>query len=538
MRSRDVSEALLDASLLLSSDLSPAVVLQRIVDLATKLTGARYGAVGVLGPDRSISEFITSGVSEEQRRAIGALPRGHGILGLLIADPRPLRLADIAKHPKSVGFPAHHPAMRSFLGAPVMAHGKVFGNIYLTEKQGADEFTEEDERVLVLLARQAGVAVENAFLYEETVKRERWLEAVREIGTAILRNAPGQDVLRLIARTARELVNADVATIATPGVEGPALLLRVAEGAYSDELRGQPVPLEGSITGEVIRTGKVVVIDDLARDERAFQPLARLGHLGPAMFVPLVARGEPFGTLQVANLEGRPRFASDQIALVQTFADQASLALEYARAQRERQRLAVMEDRERIAKELHDGAIQELFAVGMGLQAASSALRDEEASSRISHAVEEIDGVIEDLRNYIFGLRPQILSERVLEQALHELADDVETKTGIAIVVDVDARVAAELEARAPDIVQIAREGLSNVGRHAEARTCRLSLRRTGDGAVLEIDDDGKGFDAAHVRAGGQGLRNIRERAGRLGGSLEIRSDAADGTTVRVLIPL
>lgn len=534
----DRTSALLEAGVLLASELSLAVVLQRIVDLAAKLTDAAYGALGVLGPDRRIVEFVTVGISDETRRAIGPIPQGHGVLGELISDPRPLRLRDITQHPHSVGFPAHHPPMHSFLGAPVMAHGKVFGNIYLTEKRGAAEFTAEDEAVLVHLARQAGVAVENAYLYEETVRRERWLEAVREISVAILQGAPLQDVLQLVARTARDLVSADVATIASPGVQGPALVIRVAEGAHADELRGQPVPLENSITGEVISTGKPIVLTDVSRDPRAFQPVVQLGRLGPAIFVPLTVRGKAFGTLQVANLQGRPPFGEEHVALVQTFADQASLALEYSRAQRDLQRLAVMDDRERIAKELHDGAIQALFAVGMGLQATTTALPDAKTRDRLSRAVEEIDRVIEDLRNYIFGLRPAILTERVLDQALHELADDVETKTGLAMVVDVDPRVAAEVEAHATDVVQLAREALSNVSRHANARTCRLSLRRAGDAAVLEVDDDGVGFDPSRVRSGGQGLRNIKDRAARLGGTMEIESSRAVGTTLRVAIPL
>ncbi len=534
----DRTALLLEAGVLLSSELSLPVVLQRIVDLATSLTGARYGALGVLGPDRRIVEFVTTGLSDEERRRIGALPEGHGVLGLLIEEPRALRLRDIAKHPKSVGFPPNHPLMRSFLGAPVVAHGRVFGNIYLTEKQDADEFTPEDEALLGHLARQAGVAVDNAFLYEETVRRERWLDAVREITDAILRGVALQDTLRLIARTARDLVNADLATIATPGVQGPALVIRVAEGAHADGLRGQPVPLEGSVTGEVIRTGKPVVLEDASTDHRAYQPIVRLGQIGPAIFVPLTVRGQAFGALQVANAGGRPAFRPEHVHLLQTFADQASLALEYARAQRDLQRLAVMEDRERIARELHDGAIQSLFAVGMGLQATTARLGDASAKERIAQAVDEVDRVIEDLRNYIFGLRPALLADRVLEGALQELADDFEAKTGVAMVVDVDVRLAAEVRDRAADLVQLAREALSNVGRHANAHTCRLSLRREGDTAILEVDDDGRGFDALQTHGDGQGLGNMRDRAARLGGSLEVHSTASEGTTVRVAIPL
>jgi signal transduction histidine kinase len=366
---------LLEAGMALASELSLEKILQRIVELATEVTGARYGALGVLGPDERISQFITVGITEEQRRAIGDLPVGHGILGVLIGDAQPLRLQNIADHPRSVGFPPNHPPMHSFLGAPVKARGKVFGNIYLTEKQGAREFALEDEEALVILATQAGIAIENARLYEEAQQRER--------------------------------------------------------------------------------------------------------------------------------------------------------------------RLGVMEDRERIAKELHDGVIQSLFAVGMGLQATGTLSGDPEMERRIEGAVNEIDRVIRDLRNYIFGLRPGILADRQLDRAIHELAAEFEQRTGVTTVVEVDARVAAELSARATDLVQLAREALSNVGRHAQAATCRIALTRSDDGAAfLVIDDDGLGFDPARALGKGQGLRNLDERAISLGGRLDVRSTSGRGTTVSVTIPL
>lgn len=374
-REGDRTRMLLEAGLALASELSLSVVLQRIIELAAEITGARYGALGVLGPDRRIAEFVTTGISEEQRRAIGDLPVGHGILGVLIGDARPLRLRNIADHPRSVGFPPNHPHMRSFLGAPVKARGRVFGNIYLTEKLGAEEFSAEDEEALVVLATQAGVAVENARLYEE--------------------------------------------------------------------------------------------------------------------------------------------------------------------AQQSGRRIAVMEDRERIAKELHDGVIQSLFAVGMGLQATGTMSGDPEMAERIESGVNEIDRVIRDLRNYIFGLRPGILADRQLDQAIRHLAEDFEQKTGVTTAVEIDGTVAAELASRAGDVVQLAREALSNVGRHAEAATCRLRLARSEDGvALLEIDDDGKGFDPEAARGRGHGLGNLADRATSLGGRLNVESKAGEGTTVSIEIPL
>jgi signal transduction histidine kinase len=370
----DRNAKLLEAGLALASELSFEAVLQRIVDLAAEVTRARYGALGVLGPGDEIVQFVTTGITEEQRRALGHHPTGGGILGVLIRDARPLRIRDIAADPRSVGFPPNHPPMRSFLGAPVKARGVVFGNIYLTEKLGAEEFDAEDEAALVVLAAQAGVAVENAHLNEE--------------------------------------------------------------------------------------------------------------------------------------------------------------ARESAR------RLAVMEDRERIAKELHDGVIQSLFAVGMGLQAAATLTEDPQMEERLEGAVGEVDHVIRDLRNYIFGLRPGILADRQLDQALRQLAEDFQERTGVTTVVQIEAEVAAELASRAGDVIQLAREALSNVGRHAQAATCRLSLYRRNRLALLEIDDDGRGFDETEVDGRGQGLRNLEGRARSLGGELNIESSPEDGTTVRVAIPL
>src|SRR6266542_2886125 len=309
---RDHRDLLLEAGLALSSERSLPAILQRIVELATQLTGARYGAIGVLGTDGGISQFIYTGISPEQREAIGDLPVGKGILGALIQDARPLRLRDLHTDPRSVGFPPDHPPMRSFLGAPVMARGRVFGNIYLTEKQGAVEFDAGDEWALVVLAAQAGVAVENAHLNEELEARVARLDALHAISTAIVQGEDTDAVTTLVARHARALLRADLASVAVPIVQS--------------------------------------------------------GVFGPALFVPLAARGEPLGTLLLGRRRGGPVFDEGEIRLAEVFAEQAAVVLEQARLQREVHRLETLEDRERIARELHDGTIQSLFTVGLGLQ--------------------------------------------------------------------------------------------------------------------------------------------------------------------------
>ena len=537
--SNDRKDQLLESVLVLASDLSLDVVLQRIIELAVKLTDARYGALGVIGSDGRLLDFITTGITPEQRQAIGPLPVGEGILGVLIRDAKPLRLQRISNDPRHVGFPPNHPPMGSFLGAPVIARGKVFGNIYLTEKQGAPEFDAEDEAAVLVLATHAGVAIENARLYNQTRRRGQWLEAVREISAAILAGMEGDRVLQIIVRRARELVDAATATIVTPatGAGSDPLTIRVADGAHAAQLVGLPVPTQGSVSGDVIRSGKPEVLADASRDGRTYQPMIALGNMGPMVLVPLVLRGRPFGTLTVANPVGGAAFDEEAIRLVETFADQASVALEYGRAQDELNRLSVLDERERIGRELHDGVIQSLFSVGMGLQATAVRSRDPEVESRIEAAVAEIDRAIRDLRNYIFGLRPGILADRQLEQALEDLAREFGEKSGVTTVTDIDGTVAAELAQRAADLVQLTREALSNVGKHAQATTCRVTLRRDGDQAILEIDDDGRGFDPAAPHTG-LGLRNLKDRGLAIGGRVTVETKAGEGTTVRFVIPI
>jgi signal transduction histidine kinase len=531
-------DLLIETGLALASELSLPAVLQRIVDSAVRVTGARYGAIGVLGPTNEIVEFVTNGVTGEQRELIGHIPVGRGLLGALIWDAKPLRLHDIRDDPRSVGFPRHHPPMQAFLGAPITARGGLFGNIYLAREPGAPDFTEEDEANLLVLASQAGVAVHNAHLHEDANQRARRLEAVGEIANAILGGLDPEDVLGLVARLARELVRADLATVAVPAAESESLVLLAADGDNAEALRGTTFPRESSVSGKVIHEGKPLILDDASADDRAAQPVVRAGDMGPAVFVPISTRRSAFGTIVVANHVGGRRFVEEDLALLETFARQAAVAIEYARAQKDLQRLVVMEDRERIARELHDGVIQSLFAVGMGMQATATMSGDPVLQQRIESAVEEMDRVIRDLRNYIFGLRPGVLADRQLDQAVRELAEDFQDKSGVLTVVEVDQRVAAELASRAGDLVQVVREGLSNVGRHASAATCRIALYARDHKAVLEIDDDGVGFDVGGATGIGQGLGNLRGRAAALGADLEIESARGEGTTVRLSIPI
>jgi len=533
---RDRKDVLLEAGLALASELSLPIVLQRIVDLAAEVTDARYGALGVIAGEELV-EFITTGMSAKQRRDIGSLPRGRGVLGLLIHEPQPVRISNIADHARSVGFPPNHPPMHSFLGAPVQAMGRVFGNIYLTEKRSAQEFSAEDEESLVVLATQAGVAIANASLYEETRLRERWLNAIRDITNDILSGADAASILVDIAERARDLAKADAATIAIVGSSPDQLVVTAAVGARASELQGQPVPAVGSISGDVMRSGKPLVLDDVSSDPRAHQRIVQLGRHGPALYVPLRVRGRATGTLMVANLKGGRRFDKQTLRLVETFADQASVAIEYGRAQTDLQRLGLMEERERIAKELHDGIIQSVFAVGMGLQGTALLAGSPETAARIESAVEQLDAVIRDLRNYIFGLRPGILADRHLDEALRELGTEMQKQGSTRVEVEVDAELAATVSSRSHEIVQLTREALSNVARHAHAKSSVVRLAREGPTAVLMIEDDGVGFKVRRGSAG-NGLRNMRERAAAMGGSLQVTSKAGKGTKLRLTFPV
>jgi len=534
----DRRDELIEAGLVLASELSLSAVLQRIIEVAADITGARYGALGVVEEGKLV-DFITTGITPERRRAIGELPVGHGILGMLIhrgTERTPIRIADITKHPDAYGFPPNHPEMHSFLGAPIVARGEVFGDIYLTEKQGASEFTEEDAQAVLVLASQAGVAIENARLYEETARRERWLDAVREITIAVLSGRGPDEALSLVASRAKELVQADLATVAVTAGEGE-LVVAVADGEHADALAERRFPFDGSISGSVIRSGRAEVSPDVSDDPREYRPVVELASMGPAAIVPLGRDGGVFAALAVMNRRGGKPFTDEDVRLLEAFTGQAALALEYVRAQEGVQRLVVLEDRERIAKELHDGVIQALFAVGMGLQGTALMSGDEELARRIEAAVGELDRVIRDLRNYIFGLRPGVLADRQLGQALRQLAEEFEARSDVVTVADVDDEIASVVTPHGAELIQLAREALSNVGRHAHATTCKLSLRQDAGVAVLEIDDDGGGFDPSTVRRG-EGLTNLEGRAAALGGKAIITSVPAQGTTVRVELPL
>ncbi|MEP6760317.1 MAG: GAF domain-containing protein [Sporichthyaceae bacterium] len=527
---------LLDAVIAIASDLDVDSVLQRIVRAACQLADAQYGAIGVLGagPDRRLRAFVTHGLTDDQRRQIGDLPRGHGILGVIIDSPEPLRLTTLGDHRKSYGFPPNHPPMNTFLGVPIRIRDTVFGNLYLTEKQSGEGFTPDDEEVVVALAAAAGVVIENAQLYEEAARRQRWLEAAADITAALLGDVRQDQALALVANRAREVADADVAAVLLRH-GGGRLLVEVVAGAAPDDVAGTRVLTDGTVAGAVLDGGETVVIEDAVNDGRAaslgFDVADGWPELGAIMLLPLRSMGPAAGVLMVGwSPQRQHEFRSTHVALPASFAEQATLALQIARAQEDRGRLAVFEDRDRIGRDLHDLVIQRLFAVGLTLENISRLTVRPEVSDRLTGAVDDIDATIKDIRRTIFELSSPASSSDLrheLGDALAVIAPALGFSPRLRTEGPVDSGVRAELR---PHLLAVIREALSNVARHARASRASVTLK-VDDEVVLTVTDDGIGISDDGRRSG---LANMAERAEEFGGSFEVRRVGAEGGTVAV----
>ena len=406
LRTRDRMRGLLEAVVAISSGLDLESTLTRIVETAVGLVDATYGALGMIGDDRRLAEFIPVGLTRDEIAAIHHWPEGRGLLGLLIDDPRPLRLADISVHPASSGFPPGHPRMRGFLGVPVRVRDEVFGNLYLTDKRGGGEFTEDDEAVLVALGAAAGVAVENARLYEAARRQQRWIQASAEVTTRLLSGSDPADVLADITRQALELSGADLALLALPDEERRRLTITHAEGDGASTARGLVLPVGQSLSGRVLATGESVSSADFAVDDRAAQAArGAMSQIGPAIVFPLGAPGNVRGVLTVGRRHGAGPFRPALAEVVASFAAQAGVALELAASRAETERLSLYEDRDRIARDLHDLVIQRLYATGMSLEGTMPMITRPEVASRVTNAVDAMDETIKKIRAAIFELQ-------------------------------------------------------------------------------------------------------------------------------------
>jgi signal transduction histidine kinase len=529
---RDQMEGLLEAVLAVSNGLELDSTLRRIVRASAELVGARYGALGVLDADGTIDQFITTGIDDAQHKLIGDNPIGRGLLGLLIEQPKPVRLADIAAHPASSGFPPHHPPMRTFLGVPVRVRGDVFGNLYLTEKAGEALFTEDDEVVVQALAAAAGIAVENANLYEESRRRQRWLEATSEVTTQLLAGTDPTEALRMIADRALELTAAHYTVVALPeeapqpGTETRALVVTAGAGVDSDSLIGRQIPVRGSTAGAVFQDRVARSVPNLGYDIGAGLGL----DLGPALVLPL-GGANTAGVLLAIRRANSPAFAAPHLDVASSFADQAALALRLAENQSARRELDVLADRDRIARDLHDHVIQRLFAVGLSLQSTQRRTVAPDVTRRLTDSIDQLHEIVNEIRTAIFELHGGTAR---LRAALHDAINQLTTNAALHTTIRMSGPLDVLPGPLAEHTEAVVREAVSNAVRHSGARELTVTVA-VGDDLLIEVADDGVGVPEAVSRSG---LRNLAQRADEADGTFTIAARPAGGTALRWHAPL
>lgn len=530
---RDRLDGLIDAILAITSGLKLDATLRAIVHTAAELVDARYGALGVRGYDHRLVEFVYEGIDEETRHLIGSLPEGRGVLGALIEEPKPIRLDDISRHPASVGFPLHHPPMRTFLGVPVRIRDEVFGNLYLTEKADGQPFSDDDEVLVQALAAAAGIAVDNARLFEESRTREAWIEATRDIGTQMLAGADPAMVFRLIAEEALTLMAGAATLVAVPlDDEAPAcevddLVIVEVAGEISPAVKQMTVAVSGTSIGGVFhdRTPRRFDRLDLAVDGPV-EP-------GPALVLPLRAADTVAGVLVALRSADEQPFSDKQLDMMAAFADQAALAWRLATAQRQMREVEILTDRDRIARDLHDHVIQRLFAVGLTLQGAAPRARVPAVRESIYSSIDDLQEIIQEIRSAIFdlhagpsratGLRHRL--DKVIDQLAIPALHTTVQYTGPLSVVDTVLVNHAEA---------VLREAVSNAVRHANATSLAINVS-VEDDVRVEVVDDGVGISGDITESG---LRNLRQRADDAGGEFTVENMPTGGTLLRWSAPL
>ncbi|WP_246212494.1 GAF domain-containing sensor histidine kinase [Streptomyces abyssomicinicus] len=539
---RDRVHSLLEAVLSVGRELDLQQALHGIVEAAAVLVDAQYAALGVIGPDgRRLSAFLTIGVSDEEIARIGPYPEGHGILGELIRHPEPLRLTKLSEHHASHSFPRHHPPMNSFLGVPIRVRDQVFGNLYLTEKRGGAQFDEDDESVLSTLAVAAGVAIDNARLYEESRLRERWLRANAEITHSLMSGTGRADVLGLMAERAREITRAARAVVAVPlddDAHGSSLRVELATGEGADELGGLVLDAGESLMGRSFSTAAPAFWASGADGGGLPDDVSLLPGQGPAVAVPIGDGGQGVrGVVLLARQAGGAAFTGDETEQLQAFAAQAAIAMELAERRRDAEQMAVLQDRDRIARDLHDLAIQRLFATGMTLQSAGRFIEHPVAADRVLRAVDDLDQTIKIIRSTIFGLRARDgEGADTLRSRVVRVAGEAAPVLGFAPGVRMEGLVDTVVPARtADDLVAVLAEGLANIARHAHGDRADVVVETDGRTVRLTVSDNGVGVAPGGRRSG---LRNMAERAEQRGGSLELTTPPGGGTTLTWEVPL
>ncbi|MFJ2440730.1 MULTISPECIES: GAF domain-containing protein [unclassified Streptomyces] len=529
---------LLDAVMSLGHGLELPEVLRGIAKAAVTLTDAEYGALGVVGDGQTLSQFLSVGIPGPLAERIGQTPCGRGILGELIRHPVPLRLTDLTEHPRSYGFPPHHPSMHTFLGVPIRVRDEVFGNLYLTQKRGGAGFDADDEAMLTTLSIAAGVAIDNARLYDESRRRERRLEALGEITRTLLSGADAGKALHLIAERAMEVAGADCTSVLLPSPDADWLTVEVAHGHGAELAIGLSVPAARSLVGIAARTGRPVDSTDVRTDPRAYSIGLKQG-IGPVVAVPLQIDTGALGALRLGRLTGSPPFDETEIELVSGFADQAAIALELAQRRAESEELAVLHDRDRIARDLHDLAIQRLFATGMTLQSTTRSIADRpDAAERVNRAVDDLDTTIRIIRSTIFDLRT---SDRPGLSGLRRRMAEIAQTSARALGFRPSLRIDGPVDTNVPDelaehILAVAVEALSNAARHARASRIDVTLVAECT-VILTVTDDGVGIGSGTGHDSG-GLANMRTRAELYGGTLTVEEPECGGTRVVWRVPL
>lgn len=533
--SRERVDGLLEAMLAVASDLDLDTTLHSIVRAAICLVDARFGALGVRGHDCYLTEFVTEGIDEETREWIGPLPQGRGVLGGLLDQPEPLRLDELSSHSAAVGFPARHPPMRTFLGVPIRIRDEVFGNLYLTEKADGQSFTEDDEVVVQALAAAAGIAIDNARLYEEAGTKQAWLEATRDIGTELLAGTDPDRVLRLVAEKALAISGADQVFLAVPDdAEQPVsdvteLIVTVSVGTHDADL-GRVLPVDGSTTGRAFRNRTPLRVDALDFAATADEP----PRFGPALVLPLRAADTVIGVLVTLRESTAEPFRDAQLELISTFADQAALALQLAANQRRIRELDVMAERDRIARDLHDRVIQRVFAAGLSLQGTQQRARSDEIRQRLAETIDVLQEIVQDIRTAIFDLHEGAPGSESLRQRLGDVITELTSNTGLHTTVHVTGPLSVVESPLADHAEAVLRESVANAVKHAEASRLTINVS-VADDLVIEVSDNGKGIPDDVTRSG---LDNLATRAREAGGTFTVTGDPAGGTRLIWSAPL
>jgi two-component system, NarL family, sensor histidine kinase DevS len=532
LQSRERMAGLLEAVVAVAEDLSLDAVLERVVQSACRLLHARYGALGVIGDDQALSHFISIGIDGELARQIGPHPIGHGVLGLLIRDPRPLRLHDLRKHPEAYGFPEHHPPMQSFLGVPVRVRETVFGNLYLTEKDGGGDFSEEDEGLAVALAAAAGVAIENARLYDDSRRRARWLEACMDVSGLMLgsdRDYTAGGLDPIAARALRES-ESRLALIVAPAAAGPGYIVAGAAGERAKDFSGKSLALDTPELRDVLSGGEPVLLENSAAVLEGSG-----GGMGSLLAVALSTQGAHHGLLLLARHPDDLPYARTDLEMGAVFGSHVALALELARVHRLREELLVFTDRDRIARDLHDLVIQRLFAAGLSLQSLTRFTKDELATERIRTITGELDEAIRSLRDTIYSLRSGSGETELLSGRIRRVARSSAKSMPFTPRLTLTGPVDAVTPDKADNVVAVVSEGLSNAIRHSGADAISVSVAVIKGHVTVVITDNGSGFNVSDER---NGLANLEDRARMLDGQCTITSARDAGTSVEWSVPL